>query len=299
MSLLSPQVQAFIAVIEETSFDAAAKRLAVTPSAISQRIKTLEDRIGQLLVIRQSPCQPTPAGEKLLAKVKPMALLETEVMSEFVPQASTQAKRFTLAVNEDSLSTWLIPTLTALHQQHGHLFDLCVDDQDYTLDYVKNGTAIGALTSEKTPLQGCTCHRLGNMRYYAVASPQFAKRYFANGLTPQAFIQAPLIAYNRKDPLQHRFMEKVTHQALSPNNIHFMPNSSGLVTAATQHMGWCMVAEGLLGDAIKHQQLVYLAPEMWLDEPLYWQHAAVQSKLLDRVTNALFDASTNELHRSN
>lgn len=61
MILLSPQVVAFIAVIEETSFERAAKRLSVTPSAISQRIKQLEERVGQLLVVRQSPCKPTPA----------------------------------------------------------------------------------------------------------------------------------------------------------------------------------------------------------------------------------------------
>ncbi|SDG85105.1 transcriptional regulator, LysR family [Vibrio xiamenensis] len=296
MSLLSPQVAAFIAVIEEASFEAAAKRLSVTPSAISQRIKTLEDRIGQLLVVRQTPCKPTPAGEKLLSKVKPMALLESEVMADFVPDDRQHNQRFSLAVNEDSLSTWLIPALTGLHQQHGHLFDLCVDDQDYTLDYLKNGTAIGALTSEKTPLQGCRSHLLGNMHYCAVASAQFAERYFAKGLTTEAFRRAPMIAYNRKDPLQTRFIHKLTGKHLTPEQVHYMPNSVGLVTGAAQHMGWCMVAEGLLDNALQSGQVVQLAPDVWLDEPLYWQHAAVQSKLLEQITRALFSAAQSELY---
>lgn len=295
MSLLSPQVLAFIAVIEETSFEAAAKRLSVTPSAISQRIKTLEDRIGQLLVVRQSPCTPTPAGEKLLNKVKPMALLENEVLADFNPK-SHNAKRFSLAVNEDSLATWLIPALTGLHQQHEHLFDLCVDDQDYTLDYLKKGTAIGALTSEKTPLQGCRAHLLGSMHYCAIASPTFVQRYFAQGLTSEAFQHAPMIAYNRKDPLQTRFIEKLTGESIAPQHTHFMPNSVGLVTAAVQHMGWCMVAESLLGNVLKTGQVVQLAPDVWLDEPLYWQHAAIQSKQLEHITQAFIQAAQSELH---
>jgi len=48
-------------VIELGSFDAAAERLHVTPSAISQRIKALDQCVGQALVVREKSCKPRPA----------------------------------------------------------------------------------------------------------------------------------------------------------------------------------------------------------------------------------------------
>lgn len=299
MSLLSPQVDAFIAVIEEASFDKAAKKLNVTPSAISQRLRTLEDRIGQLLVVRQTPCRPTRAGEQLLSRVKSMALLEAEVMADLLPEQHSQlhAKPFPIAVNEDSLSTWLLNALTDLHQEYGHKFDIRVDDQEYTLEHLKNGDVLGAITSEKTPLQGCAVHFLGNMRYCAIASPQFAARYFAQGLTTEAFLNAPVMIYNRKDPLQMRFMQKVTGSNITPHHIHYLPDSVSLVEAAKRHMGWCVSADGLFEEAIAANSLVNLAPEVWLNEPHYWQHAAVNSKGLTQITNGFFQASKGILVR--
>ena len=76
------QLAAFAAVIELGSFDAAADRLHLTPSAVSQRIKALEQRVGQVLVVRQKPCIATPAGVPLLRLATQTALLEAEALAE-------------------------------------------------------------------------------------------------------------------------------------------------------------------------------------------------------------------------
>lgn len=126
MNLAHPQVAAFIAVLEETSFEKAAIRLSVTPSAISQRIKALEDRLGQVLTVRELPCRPTPAGECLLSRVRPMQILEAEALADFLPgfSSSTFATSISIAVNDDSLSTWLISAFANLDHEHGYLFDI-------------------------------------------------------------------------------------------------------------------------------------------------------------------------------
>ena len=82
MRLDVQQIAAFAAVIELGSFDAAAERLHVTPSAVSQRIKALEQRVGQVLVIREKPCVATPAGVPLLRLAVQTALLESEALAE-------------------------------------------------------------------------------------------------------------------------------------------------------------------------------------------------------------------------
>src|SRR6187431_237002 len=103
MDLLHPQLAAFTSVIEEGSFEAAARRLSVTPSAISQRIKALEDRLGQVLVVRQTPCRSTLAGGSLLRRVRAMQVLEAEAIADFLPKAgeAAQARTIAIAVNDD------------------------------------------------------------------------------------------------------------------------------------------------------------------------------------------------------
>ena len=296
MDLIHPQLAAFAAVLEECSFDAAARRLSVTPSAVSQRIKALEDRLGQVLVVRQAPCRPTPAGEQLLRRVRPMQALEAEALADFLPEesAAASARAIAVAVNDDSLETWLIAALAQLHQRYGYLFDVRVDDQDHTLDLLRDGSVLGAVTAEATPLQGCNVHALGTMRYRAIASPEFAKNYFAAGVDAGAFSRAPMIVFNRKDELQWRFVRRITRTRLAPP-VHYLPTSSGFVEAAARGLGWCLAPESLVTPALRAKKIVILDPQHWLDVPLYWQHAAVRSSTLQRISQVMREAAARAL----
>jgi LysR family transcriptional regulator (chromosome initiation inhibitor) len=53
---------ALAAVIRTGSFERAAHQLNVTPSAISHRIKLLEERLGVVLVVQGQPCTATEVG---------------------------------------------------------------------------------------------------------------------------------------------------------------------------------------------------------------------------------------------
>lgn len=297
MDLLHPQLAAFAAVLEEGSFEAAARRLAVTPSAVSQRIKALEDRLGQVLVVRQAPCRPTPAGERLLRRVRPMQVLEAEALADFLPdeRAPATAHPIAIAVNDDSLETWFLAALARLHAEHGYVFDIRVDDQDHTLALLRDGSVLGAVTAEAVPLQGCSIQSLGRMRYRAIASPAFAARHFRAGLDADALARAPMIVFNRKDVLQARFVRRVTRARLTPP-VHYLPTASGFVEAAALGLGWCLAPESLIGPALQSRLIVDLDPASWLDVPLYWQHASVQSTTLQQLGRALRAAAAAALH---
>lgn len=287
MSLVHPQLAAFAAVIEEASFDGAALRLSITPSAISQRVKALEERLGQVLIVRQPPCRPTEAGQILLRKVQPMLALEAEAFADFQLDhtAENARRRLNIAVNDDSLETWVLPALAQLHQEFGYLFDVIVDDQDHSLSLLRDGSAVGAVTSEDKAIQGCEVHSLGTMRYLAIASPDYLRRYFAEGLTAETFQQAPMLVFNRKDALQSRFMAQFTAQPLSPPT-HYLPTSKGFVEAAALGLGWCMVPECMIQTALAERRVVLLASDVTIDVPLYWQHTSVRSSTLNNLTRA-------------
>ncbi len=292
MDLIHPQLAAFSAALEEGSFEAAALRLSITPSAVSQRIKALEDRLGQVLLVRQSPCTPTPAGAKLLLRLQPMKLLQAEALADLQPARSGPflAIGLSIAVNDDSLQTWVLPALARLHQQHGYLFDVRVDDQDHTLALLRDGSVLGAVTSQARALKGCNVVPLGAMRYQPIAAPAFARRYFPDGMDAASLRAAPMVVFNRKDELQWRFIRRITRARVQPP-LHYLPTSTGFVDAAHLGLGWCLAPQAQIRDALARGRVVTLGDGRGLDVPLYWQHAAVRSSTLQAVGRALLDAA--------
>jgi len=298
MSLLNPQLTAFAAVLDEGSFDGAARRLSLTPSAISQRIKALEDRLGQVLILRQSPCTATAAGKQLLRSVQQMRLLEAEALDTFrVGQPHAGPTSVAMAVNADSLATWFLSALAQLHELHQLLFDVRVEDQDHSTDLLREGSVIGAITSIAQPVQGCTVKKLGVMRYMPVASPEFVKRHFARGLDATSLSRAPMLVFNRKDALQWRFVHSVTRARLAPP-MHYLPSSTAFVEGAELGLGWAMAPESMLERAFTEGRLKPIAPGRWLDVLLYWQHWSIRSPTLSKVTDALLQAARRGLRQS-
>jgi LysR family transcriptional regulator (chromosome initiation inhibitor) len=294
MSLLHPQLAVFMAVIEEGSFEAAARRLSVTPSAISQRMKALEDRLGQVLVLRQLPVKPSPAGKRLLRRVRPMQTLEAEAVAEFSAAPGPSRQTVAVAVNDDSLHTWVISALAELHTAHDYIFDVRVDDQDHTLELLRGGTVLGAVTGQSKPVQGCNVIPIGSMRYFPIASSDFVSKHFGQGFNAHSINEAPLIVFNRKDDLQWRLVRKVTRAKVSPA-VHYLPTSLGFLDAAALGIGWCMAPESLVMPALKSRRVVVVDEKLWLDVPLYWQFAAVRSQTLENVTRGIRAAAARHL----
>jgi LysR family transcriptional regulator (chromosome initiation inhibitor) len=159
------QLAALAAVIEFGSFDAAAERLHVTPSAVSQRIKALEQRVGQVLVVREKPCKPTAAGIPLVRLAAQTAMLESEVFAE-MGGGAVERTRIAIAVNADSMSTWFSAVLGELPDV---LSDIRIEDQDHSARLLREGAVMGAVTTERNPVPGCRVQSLGLMRYVPVA----------------------------------------------------------------------------------------------------------------------------------
>ena len=286
MTLLHPQLEAFLAVIEEGSFDRAAKRLCITPSALSQRIKGLEDRLGAVLVKRSVPSVATQAGEKLLRRAQSMRLLEAETLTDFRPGEGDETARLTILVNNDSLATWLPEALAdfaAETKGERVSLELLTDDQDHALESLRNGTAIAVVTSEAHPVSGARATPLGAMRYIAVTSPALAASLGSVGFET-SLQSAPVIFYDRKDTLQDRFLASfgIGPEAFT-GLVHYAPSPTAMIDLAARGLGWCMAPESLAKPWIDRGQVVALAPEHAIDVPLYWQSSAIRSALLTRL----------------
>jgi LysR family transcriptional regulator (chromosome initiation inhibitor) len=292
MALDPAQLATFQAVIEQGSFDAAARVLHVTPSAVSQRIKALEQVVGQVLVRRTRPCVPTDAGRPLVRLSGQVALLEEEALDAARGALSGHARiRVAVVVNADSLAGWFLPALAALPEV---AFDVHTDDEGHTAELLRAGTVMAGVTTERVAVQGCRVQRLGAMRYLAVATPATYEAWFDERDPAEAFSVAPMIRFNRKDTLQHRFVRTLTRRDIDPST-HFVPASASFTDAIRLGLGWGLVPEDVAGADLTAGRLVDLTPGHHLDVPLYWQCWRLKSAALSALTAAVQAAATTAL----
>lgn len=270
------------AVIDEGTFDAAARRLRITPSAVSQRVKSLEQQLGRVLVVRSKPARATESGAPIVRLARQLALLEHDALAAFGEDAAPgRPVSLPLAVNADSLSTWFLPALARVVQRHPVVFDLHRDDQDFTAGLLESGTVMAAVTSQAEPVAGCVVRPLGVMRYRAVATPGYVARWLAAGPTPSALESAPLVDFDRRDDLQSVFLQRMgADAARSPR--HYVPASNDFADAIKLGLGWGMLPAFQSADELERGDLVPLGGPP-VDVPHHWQQWNLRSPLLDAI----------------
>lgn len=296
---------ALSAILRSGSFERAASELGLTQSAVSQRIRLLEEQVGTPLVIRAQPCRATEAGQRVFRHAEELRLLEQDLRTDlgmgrdFGGEAGGRSSddprgwpAVRLAVNADSLATWFLP---ALARAGDLLFDLVVDDQDHSADWLKRGEVRAAISSAPKPVQGCDCRPLGALRYVATASPGFCQRWFGDdGVTAAGLKRAPLLTFNAKDRLQARWAEQAFGStATGPS--HWLPSSQAFVDAAVAGLGWGMNPEVLAAPALADGRLVLLKADSPLDVPLYWHVSRSVQRLMQPVTQAVLEAARHAL----
>ena len=289
-------LSALACVVREGSFERAARALHVTPSAISQRIRLLEERVGCALVVRGQPCRATETGRRLCQHVDRVRLLEHELHGEVPSLEQEGVARVTLpiAVNADSLATWFAPAVAAFAAGEPVLLDVAVDDQDHTAEWLRSGAVQAAVTANARPATGCNSQPLGAMRYRAVATPAFVERNFSAGVGAGSLALAPSLVFNAKDELQARWVRRLCHRHVELPR-HTLPSPQAFVTAALAGMGWGLHPQELIAPHLTDGSLVELMPDTPLDIPLHWQQARAASTLMESLTRQVVAAARTAL----
>ncbi|NYS62611.1 ArgP/LysG family DNA-binding transcriptional regulator [Vreelandella salicampi] len=277
-------LQALATVVESDGFERAGEMLGISQSAISQRIKTLEIRLGHPVLIRHPHLAPTPAGQKLLTHYQQVVLLERD-LRESLPTLDEPATRLRIAINADSLATWWADTVASWCQEEGVLLDMVVEDQDVGLKRMRDGDVAACLCATPQPIAGARCEPLGEMcYYYPLATPTYRERYFAPGVTDAVLAQAPAIVYGPHDQLQHRFLAQCGYHGRFP--YHLCPSSEGFVQLALAGVGYGMIPRMQVEASLENGQLVCVA-DAALHVPLYWHTWRHSGGLLQRLTTRL------------
>jgi LysR family transcriptional regulator (chromosome initiation inhibitor) len=277
---------ALAAVVEQAGFERAAQVLGLSQSAVSQRVKLLEARVGQPALVRATPPVPTDVGRRLLNHVQQVRLLERDLQGQ-VPALDEQGvpERLRIALNADSLATWWAQAVGEFCASHRVLLDLVVEDQDVGLKRMRAGEVAACVCGAERPVAGARSLLLGAMRYRALASPAFIARHFPHGVEAQQLARVPAIVFGPDDLLQHRYLSGLGVQGGFAH--HLCPSSEGFVRLACAGFGWGLVPELQVEQELASGALVEILPERPLDVPLYWHHWRNGGELLTSLTAQL------------
>ncbi|MBU1002603.1 MAG: LysR family transcriptional regulator ArgP [Proteobacteria bacterium] len=282
-------LEALGTVVTEGGFERAARVLNLTQSAVSQRVRLLEEQTGQILVARSAPPTPTAAGVRLLKHYRQVRLLEGDLDPEIGADknGAEYGRTLALAVNADSLATWFLPAVQPFVHQHQVLLDLRVDDQDETHKLLRDGDVVGCVSARAEPMQGCRVATLGRMEYRLLAAPGFAHRWFPQGLTMEAVRRAPAVTFNRVDESINVILRRVFGQVPTPYPTHYVPSSEQFVNVIAAGWGYGTLPEQQSRELLASGALVDLAPDHPLPVTLSWHCWNLDSPLLSALAQAL------------
>ncbi|SPO65238.1 LysR family transcriptional regulator ArgP [Pseudomonas sp. JV241A] len=279
-------LSALAAVVEQAGFERAAQVLGLSQSAISQRIKLLEARVGQPVLVRANPPSPTDVGRRLLNHVQQVRLLERDLQSQ-VPSLDEEGmpERLRIALNADSLATWWAGAVGEFCADQQVLLDLVVEDQEVGLKRMRAGEVAACLCGSERPVAGARSLLLGAMRYRALASPAFMARYFPAGFDAARLSRTPALVFGPDDFLQHRYLASLGIQDGFLH--HLCPSSEGFLRMTEAGLGWGLVPELQVRDQLASGRLVEISADKPIDVPLYWHHWRNGGQLLGQLTEHL------------
>jgi LysR family transcriptional regulator (chromosome initiation inhibitor) len=282
------QLEALNEVIKQKQFVAAADKLAITQSALSQKIKSLEETLGTPVLIRSSPLRPTVLGEKLIALYRKVLLLEKSTLGEVLEGKTVGYTTVPVAVNTESLSTWFLDAIVPSMQALNILIELVIDDQDRTTEFLKAGRVLGCVTSQKTAPNGCKSYELGNMPYLLVCTPGFKKQFFGEGISKKSLETAPAAIYGKYDRIHDDFIKKYfpSFNVTKPP-YHYIPSPQGLIDLTLKGVCYSLLPKMSVQKLIDQNKMVNLMPGKSYPLDLYWHVWSHDEPHLDHLTKQI------------
>lgn len=277
-------VAALDIVLHQGSFERAAQTLCISQSAVSQRIKQLERFLAQPVLVRSIPPKPTPIGKKILGLYRRVQLLEQEAMPELRNDPAVRPVTLSIATNADSLATWLLPALQPLMEKEHVAFHFAILDESRSIEKMKNGEVLGAISLADKPLAGCDSEFLGKMEYLCVASPAFVERYFQQGVNANTLIKAPSVSFDIQDDQHTRFLKEHFSCQFDPMINHKVGSSEAFVALAKSGLAYCLIPRIQIAEELLSGALMNVTPGLAVTNNMYWHHWPLETGVLKRLS---------------
>jgi LysR family transcriptional regulator (chromosome initiation inhibitor) len=257
------------AVASQGSFEKAALALGISQSAVSQRIKALEDAAGRLLIVRGQPAVPTGLGQRLVSHHRNVKLMEAALDIDLGNKVSMP--EIALAVDAASLATWFPMSLQPLLSPPRCQLKVQLADQRMALHLVQEGSVFGCVAAAREHpdlhANGPEVTPLGKMRYVCVATPLFAGHWFGDGFSAEAVRLTPAVTCDQQ--MMADFLCEVL-DINGPYPHHTMPISAATSECIYGSLSYGLMPLAQVSAALAGGRLTDLAPGHQVDVALNW-----------------------------
>lgn len=274
-------IEAFSAVVETGSFEKAACFLNLTQSAISQRVKLLEEQTGQILLIRSSPPKPSIPGIDFLAHYKKVVLLEKDLFSIQTNLNTDSFRKISLAMNADTIGTWFPQIILPYLQQNDIVLDLKAEDQDQTHNLLKNGEVMACVASHDKAIQGCKCEHLGAMTYGFYCTKTFYEKWFKYGFTSKTASASPALYFNIKDKLNVLLHRRIFGKDITNVNSFYIPSTELFAELICENIGYGALPAQQSNPLLAQGKIIKIAEGKTIEVNLFYHSWNLKSSLLD------------------
>lgn len=289
-------IAALSAVIETQGFQSAADKLFITQSAISQRIKSLENYYGEPVLIRSLPYQPTKLGLMLLGHYKRVTILEDSLQEKISVQSHVPS--ISIAINRDSLETWFVEVIKKLKSLPFIKLEIIADDQELTLEYLQKGLVSACVSTTEKPLSGCDSKFLGYFNYVLVASNEFKEKYFSkNKNIENLLLDAPAVIFDNKDKLHHDYLKYYFNINHTMTEYHTVPSVKGFRLFAENGYAYALIPELDILSELAQKKLVKIFPDKPWKMPIYWHNWSIENVIYQKFNNLVISVGYKLLHQ--
>ncbi|MDC7223046.1 MAG: ArgP/LysG family DNA-binding transcriptional regulator [Spirochaetales bacterium] len=285
------QLEALGAVIECGGFDRAANMLGLTQAAVTLRVKQLETHAGKPLLIRANPPVPTEEGRLLHTHFKKIRLLEEDLEKEW--NMGVSGRPLPLGVNASTLGSWFHPALRYIMKST--LVNIHIGEANVVHDLLQKGLLAGCISIRSKSFRGCYVEYLGQLVLRCVATREFRKRYFSQGVTPEAMEKAPAVMFHQESQMMQLYQKDSLK--ITPFDVpaHIIPSQKENLQLICDGAAYGFLPEQLFQRHQADEELIDLSPLNPIVLPQYWHRWGIESSLLEMVTEKIREEARIQL----
>ena len=254
MSLLSHNIDAFLAVADKQSVHLAAAVLGIGQTAVTQRLRALEKEMGITLFTRsRKGMQLTAEGQILYRHASKIRQMEGELAANL--KGENQKIKIVITGPSSIMRTRVIPILPKLMKEYPFIAaTLNIDDDDQGLDALKTGKADFALLPRSQVVDELDSKLLRSERYQLVGSKKWKGRSLAEIVEEESIVD-----FNPADTHTYNFLKKYRLLSKARKERHFVNNTDGLAALVTEGGGYTVLSEDFIDVMPNGEKLINLA----------------------------------------
>ncbi|MFH1223871.1 MAG: LysR family transcriptional regulator [Pseudomonadota bacterium] len=257
MSLLSPELQAFVAIVKKSTVHGAARQIGLTQTAVTQRIRGLERKIGTTLFTRsRKGMSPTEEGKALYVYCQKVLDIEGETLSLIKGDTHQKNIHIEIVGSSSIMRSRVIPGSTKLLDRYKDItFTYHITDDESPVRYLKSGECQFAVLSPLEVPNELDSKMLEPEIYVMVAAPRFKTKDVKDILKTER-----LVDFNYGDKFTLLFLKKYGLTTLAKKEGHYVNNTDALVSLLINGHGYSVLSKRFVEPYIKNKQLVEIMP---------------------------------------